>query len=162
MWYLIVSFPDLCPISYLERKSIKDASPFIELFENVKTNAVLETKTTKSNTTDLNPFYCTELMECLGKFLPIFPLWSRIMLRYLISKEYKRDTNSAVELWIKFLKVDLKIRKLRPASFVIRLKRAVDSRLLEQMFPGQTTIKRKRKKRKKKNEDCNRPGFRNS
>ena len=84
------------------------------------------------------------------KVLPIFPLWSGIMLRYLISKEYKRDTNSAVELWIKFLKVDLKIKRLRPASFVIRLNRAVDSRLLENLFPGSNNNKKKKAKKKTK------------
>ena len=75
---------------------MKDASPFTELFVKVKTNAVLETNTTKSNTTDLNPFYCTELMECFGKFLPIFPLWSGIILRYysyiVISKNMIQET----------------------------------------------------------------------
>ena len=40
-------------------------------------------------------------------------------------------------------------RRLSPASFVLRLKRVVDSRLLEQMFLGANSIQRRKQKIKR-------------
>lgn len=150
-----VELPDQNPLSLevetLQHQTIKAASPFTQLFSKITNEIRTEIKSDK-NTPIPNEYFCQELVRCLeDNYMPILPLWSGIVLSEIKVEDgtvLSRDTNSPVENWFKYLKVDLaKGDRDRPSKFVILLKTAIESRLLLKMFPGATQKKTKGKRK---------------
>ena len=87
----------------LSKKTIRQASPFTNVFENAKND--VEGQITTDGSTD-NPLYMLDLPELLiASYLPLFPLWSGVMLAKMntLDEIITRDTNSPVENWFKYL-----------------------------------------------------------
>lgn len=130
-----------------ETLTIKMASPYTNLFQNVKDQIIYDESSSGSS----NAYYCPGVINILqDKCLPVYPLWSRVVLGYIQDEEdiRTRDTNVPVENWFKFLKEDKGMKKMRPGQFVIDLKRAVEGRLLEHIFPGARKPKSNKRKLK--------------
>lgn len=128
-------------------KTIKDSSPFTNVFDNIAKQVLCETS--EKSDGPINAMYCPEFIQCLlGRFMYLFPLWSGIMLN-VMNECISRDTNADVESWFKIIKSNLCIgRNRRPAKFVVNLKQLVNSRITEHDFPG--ARKKKTAKRGKK------------
>ena len=133
-----------------QRKTIKEASPFTAIFNDIAEEVTKEAA--KDDAGTRNEFYCPAVVNILTqKYMPLVPLWSGLMLGTKTVDgdlfAIARDTNSIAESWFKYIKHDIGAKaRARPSKFVIDLKVAIESRLKLMEFPGAD----KRKTRKPK------------
>ncbi|XP_053395735.1 uncharacterized protein LOC128555931 [Mercenaria mercenaria] len=148
-------------IENVEEKTIRQASPFSEIFDVIATS-ISSSQSEDENLDESNKFYCPEALQCLlDKFMPIVSLWSGIVLSLCSvstlneSPDYyiSRDTNSPVENWFKYIKSDIKLPKhARPYTFVIEIREAIEARSREHVFKGARKTKSAKAKVSKSNE----------
>ena len=126
----------------LEGKTIKNASPFTDIFDQIKSKIELQiSDDTRFAVMEENTLHCPEVIDCLNeKFLPIICLWSGFMLNLKkenTSYEITRDSNSPVENYFKVIKNDIGLKKrCRPAKFIVSVKQFIYAKLIEIELPG--------------------------
>ena len=93
-----------------QRKTIKEASPFTAIFNDIAKEVTMEAA--KDDAGTRNEFCCPAVVNILTqKYMPLVPLWSGLVLgtKTVDSDLFAiaRDTNSIAESWFKYVKHDI-------------------------------------------------------
>ena len=124
-------------------QGIHKGSPFTAVFRDVQAHTSGSEE--KTSSTDLNPYFCPQVIQTLFKsYLGIFPLWSGVLLGDLsrhtetttCRSEESRDSNCHVEAWFGIVKQSIlqHKRKLRPAQFVRQMHSSLRGRYRENVI----------------------------
>lgn len=131
----------------VEGKTIKESSPFTKLFQKTKDDVYNEIRVqdNRSTPSQQNPFYSQEIVSCFDRLLPLYPMWSGLLINRVTG--LTRDTNAPVEAWFKGIKHDMGIGlRSRPERFIMALRKQVHGRLRGIEYPNSRKPRRKRKK----------------
>ncbi|XP_048020975.1 uncharacterized protein LOC125251962 [Megalobrama amblycephala] len=132
-----------------EAKTILARSPFTKEFGSVLEAVMAIEDPELENQMDNNKYHCPEILDILMKdYMPIFPLWSGLMLGDL--KRFKdresirddsyvqktHDTNCHAENWFCIVKDKILLKKLhhRPATFIQKMYASLQGRYREHIL----------------------------
>ncbi|KAK9961941.1 hypothetical protein ABG768_007335 [Culter alburnus] len=132
-----------------EAKTILARSPFTKEFGSVLEAVMAIEDPELENEMDNNKYHCPEILDILMKdYMPIFPLWSGLMLGDL--KRFKdresirddsyvqktHDTNCHAENWFCIVKDKILLKKLhhRPATFIQKMYASLQGRYREHIL----------------------------
>ena len=136
----------------LEGKTIKQVSPYTKVFTSIYDNVTISSLDLETEE-ERNTLFCPEVISLmLDRFMPLFPLWSGVMLNAMpqaTDPEFvellTRDTNALAEAWFSIVKKNMGLKSHeRPGRFVVQYRNAIRARLRETEYPNIRGKKRKK------------------
>lgn len=131
-----------------EAKTILARSPFTKEFDSVLDTVMCNVDPEEETEIGNNKYHCPGILDFLMKdYMPIFPLWSGIMLGNLTRHNAKEstdddevqkthDTNCHAENWFCIVKYKILQKKLhhRPATFIQKMYASLQGRYREHIL----------------------------